>query len=105
MKKYLLSLITSIIITLIGLLINYFSYRNDGKLLLAIKMYGGEIKLEYGFGLRLRTIYTMSSEGVNRTSLHFSIINFVFTVFVLSLIIFVVIKVFKIACLEYKGKD
>ena len=62
MKKVLLSFLITLGITLGGCLVNYLYYQANGCLLLAYKMWGGEITHEMGFGWEYVHIYAMTPD-------------------------------------------
>jgi len=88
-------LIISILILLVGMLINYLYYLNNKHLLLAIKMYGGEILIEYGFGLRFVHIYSMFNDQNDSISLKFDLFNLIITFILIFLIVYLIVYIIK----------
>ncbi len=76
-KKVRTALIASIAATVCGTAVNYLYYLKNGFLLLAYRMYGGEITVEYGFGLRYTHIYTMEQGGRDSFSLRLDPLNLI----------------------------
>ena len=89
MKRTVISAVFSLIITSIGLIVNLIWYRLNGRLLLGIMMYGGEIVIQSGFGLMFRHIYSMRPDGTDSIRLSFDLLNFIMTFIVVFAIIFV----------------
>ena len=95
MKKVILPLGISFVITLIGMAINYFGFRNNRWMPLSYKMYGGEFMGQYGFGWSYRHIYTMMDGGKDTVSFSFSLISFLISwllVFILVILIVSIIR-------------
>ncbi|MDO4191804.1 MAG: hypothetical protein Q4D24_00755 [Erysipelotrichaceae bacterium] len=90
MKKLIVSAAVSLILTLTGLFVNYMYYQNNKSLLLAYRMYGGEITAEKGFGLSVTHIYAMTPDGRDSLSCRFDPIGFILTFLLLTLIIWLV---------------
>lgn len=80
----------ALVLTLLGMLVNYLYFKQNQWLLLAHHIYGGEITVERGFGWKVSHIYAMTSTGRDSTSLKFSILNFILTFLILALIIWAV---------------
>ena len=98
MKKIVIkSFIASIIITLLGAIINFCSANYFDKILIGYTMYGGEISERTGFGISLSKVYPMifGEENVMSTDyvLSFNDINFVMSLIVSFLISFIIIFV------------
>ena len=93
MKKLLLSAIISLLIVLAGMLVNYRAYQEDHYLKYSIKNHGGEITIEYGFGLEAVHIYTMEMGGHDSHRLRFDLVNFLLSLAGITLIVFVVMTV------------
>ncbi len=102
MKKIMISsLITAVVIEIAGLLINLFSFKSNGSLLLAKQYSGGECMEWRGCGLYLLKLYPMSSgdNPVQSTShLSFDPVSCLVTLvagFVLSFVVFTIIHKLK----------
>ena len=91
MKKGILSLAMALLLSFGGMLWNYLSYKNTGLLRWAYRMYGGEITVETGFGLRSSIIYGMTPDQLTQRSLHFAPVNFLITIAVIALAVFVIL--------------
>ncbi len=94
MKKLIMSAAVSFVMTLTGLIINYLYYQKNGFLLLAYRVYGGEITRESGFGLTFTHIYAMTSDGRDSLSLRFNVFNFILTFLLLTLIVWLAWTIF-----------
>ena len=93
MKKTWLSLTGAFILTLAGMLWNYLSFKDRNWLALAYTMFGGEITVQFGFGLRMVHIYSMRPEGHDSIRLSFDVFSFVICLGILFLIIFLILSV------------
>ncbi len=93
MKKLIISASIALILTLAGLFINYLNYINTTHLLLAIKEWGGEITIEYGFGLMMVHIFTMEMNGHDTISLRFDPISFIICFLFLFVLVYIVILI------------
>lgn len=91
MKKTMISMIAGLLLTLMGMLVNYLSFKDRNWLKLAINRFGGEITIQYGFGLRMVHIYAMEQGGHDSIRLSFDPFSFVVCFIVLSLIVFLVL--------------
>ena len=76
---------------LAGLVVNYLSFASAGHLKLALRMHGGEITVESGFGLRAVHIYSMTPEGATTHSLGFSPLTLIGGVVLLAAAIFLIL--------------
>ncbi len=90
MKKLILSAAASLVLTLTGLLVNYMYYQKNKSLLLAYRVFGGEITRESGFGLTVVHIYAMTPNSRDSVSCKFNPIGFVLTFLLLTLFIWLV---------------
>ena len=86
-------MIAGLLLTLFGLFLNYLSFRDRKWLKLAISRFGGEITIQYGFGLRMVHIYAMEQGGHDSIRLSFDPFSFVFCFVVLSLIVFLILSI------------
>ena len=93
MKKLFLSVIISLLIVLAGMLVNYRAYQKDHHLKYSIRNHGGEITIEYGFGLEAVHIYTMEMGGHDSHRLRFDIVNFLLSLAAITLIVFVAMTI------------
>ena len=91
MKRLVISLVTALIITSAGALMNYLHFQKTGHLLLASKMWGGEITVEFGFGWRMVHIFAMSPEEQDSISLTFQFVQFFGQALATALIIFLLL--------------
>ena len=82
-------------ITLAVMAVNYVYYLNNKWLLLCLTMHGGEITVQFGFGLVLSHIFAMRPEDHDSIRLRFEPISFVLTILVLTAIIYVVFRFIK----------
>lgn len=90
-KRTVISAVFSLILTSVGLIVNLIWYRLNGRLLLGIRMYGGEIVIQSGFGLMFRHIYSMRPDGADSIRLSFDLLNFIMTFIAIFAIIFVLL--------------
>ena len=86
-----MSLFAGLAFTLAGLLVNYIHYRNYSRMLLAFRVYGGEITMERGFGLKVVKIYAMTPEQSSTMRFSFDPLTFVLSVILLSIVAYAVI--------------
>ena len=93
MKKLLISLTAGLVISLLGMLINYRSYLKRGYLKLCITNHGGEITIQDGFGLRCVHIYAMEMGQSGSQSLRFAPVNLLVHILVIALIVYLIITV------------
>ena len=93
MKKILIrSSLYSLAVTVVGMLVNLFSYFSSNKLLFAIRHMGGDCIEYQGFGLFLLEVYPMTLEGAASVHRHLSFdpISFLVTFAVLLSVFFVI---------------
>ena len=77
MKRLIISAIVSVALNAAAVVVNLVSWRQDHRLPLALKMHGGEITVELGFGLRGLHIYAMRADEMTTHSLHFEPISMI----------------------------
>lgn len=94
MKKAVSSILMGIVISLAGLLVNYLYFQKEGHLLLAWKMWGGEITSETGFGLRMVRIYAMMQGESDSISLRFEPVSFALSAILFSLLAYLLSGLF-----------
>ena len=93
MKKILIrSSLYSLAVTVVGMLVNLFSYFSSNKLLFAIRHIGGDCIEYQGFGLFLLEVYPMTVEEAASVHRHLSFdpISFLITFVVLFAVFFVI---------------
>ena len=93
MKKILIrSALYSLAVTIVGMLVNLFSYFGSNKLLFAIRHMGGDCIEYQGVGLFLLEVYPMTIEGAASVHRHLSFdpISFLVTFAVLLSVFFVI---------------
>ena len=98
MKKILIrSALYSLAVTIVGMLVNLFSYFGSNKLLFAVRHMGGDCFEYQGFGLFLLEVYPMTLEGGASVHRHLSFdpVSFLITFAVLFAIFFVILRVLK----------
>ena len=99
MKRLVISAIVSVVLNAAAFVVNLVSWNADHRLPLALRMHGGEITVEFGFGLRGVHIYAMSMEDVSTHSLHFDPISMVLCLLIgigiVYLLLFIGGKVFR----------
>ena len=90
-----ISLGASAALNLIGLLVNYLSFRSDQRLLLALRSYGGECMLEIGFGWRVFHTYAMREGQPNTAKLSFAPIELILQILLVAAILFGILLLVK----------
>ena len=93
MKKILIrSSLYSLAVTVVGMLVNLFSYFSSNQLLFAIRHMGGDCIEYQGVGLFLLEVYPMTIEGAASVHRHLSFdpISFLVTFAVLLSVFFVI---------------
>ena len=98
MKKILIrSSLYSLAVTVVGMLVNLFSYFSSNKLLFAIRYMGGDCIEYQGFGLFLLEVYPMTVEGAASVHRHLSFdpVSFLITFVVLFAVFLVILRVRK----------
>ena len=93
MKRLKNSFIISLIVNIIGLITNYMYYTNNKSLLMAYRSYGGEYMGEFGFGLIVSHIYSMTANGTDSINIRFSILLFLLSLIIIALIAFIFIYI------------
>ena len=93
MKRLVISLITALIITSAGALMNYLHFQKTGHLLLAARVWGGEITVEYGFGWRMVHIFAMSPEEQDSIYLLFQYMQFFLQALATALVVFLILSI------------
>ena len=93
MKRLIISLVTGLIITSAGALMNYLHFQKTGHLLLAVRIWGGEITVEYGFGWRMVHIFAMSPEEQDSIYLLFQYMQFFGQALATALIVFLILTI------------
>ena len=91
MNTALLSLLIATGITLAGMLVNYLYYLENRWMLLCVTMHGGEITVQFGFGLRLVRIFAMMEGERDSIKFGFDIISFILTLALIFIIVFIII--------------
>lgn len=99
MKRFSKACLIGLAVTLVGMAINLIAALTDHILPLAFTMYGGEIIIDMGFGIRASAIYAMDRFGGVSKSISFDPFTFVlsFVLFTLAaqIVLFIVAKVRK----------
>ncbi len=97
MKRLIISAGVSLVLNLAAFVVNYCSWLRDHRLPLALRMHGGEITAEIGFGLRGTHIYAMTENQLTTHSLHFDpvsmILCFLAGVLAAYLVLFIIGKI------------
>ena len=88
-KTIIWSLIAAALITAAGMAVNYMYYQKNGHLLLCLRMFGGEITVEQGFGLKMTHIYSMLQGQKDMVSLSFNWIGCLASFLLIFLIMYV----------------
>lgn len=93
MKKLYLAVLIALVLDIAGTVVNYISFIKTQFLLLALRMHGGEITVEVGFGSWANHIYAMRAGDTNSHNFHFSIISFIVFLAALTLLIYIILTV------------
>ena len=93
MKRPVIAALIALVITLAGMYINYRSFLDTQYLRWSLKMHGGEITVENGFGLRVSHIYAMTPEASNSHSLSFSPAGFLIMFLLIAAAVFLLLTV------------
>lgn len=93
MKKVCLAFVIALIINAACLVVNYVSYQNTQHLKLARVMHGGEVSVEYGFGLSAVHTYGMMADQTTTHHLVFSWVGFMMSTLIISVMIYMVIQI------------
>ena len=93
MKKK--ALIFASVLTMAGMTVNLLCYLSGRIMPLALTMYGGEIHIDTGFGLRATTIYQLTQSGGVSKSLAFDPISLIICLAVLYAVTYVCLLVMK----------
>ena len=71
MKRLILSAFVSVVLNAAAFVVNLLSWQGNHRLPLALRMHGGEVTAELGFGLRGTHIYGMTPDQLTNHSLNF----------------------------------
>lgn len=93
MKRFILSAIVSLVLNAAAFVVNYCSWLRDRRLPLALRMHGGEITVELGFGLRGTHIYAMTPESITTHNLHFDPLSMVFCLLVGIVLVYLILLI------------
>ena len=88
MKRLGISVLVSLAVNLLIMGVNYLYYQSNHWLLIAHKVFGGEITVEFSPGLAVSHIYAMTMEGHDSIRLRFEPFSLLICVAVLALLIF-----------------
>ncbi len=91
MKKK--ALIIASVLTIAGMTVNLLCFLSGRIMPLALTMYGGEIHIDMGFGLRATAIYQMTQNGGVSKSLVFDPISLIICLAVLYAVTYVCLLV------------
>lgn len=95
MRKLIIAGLVSLLITLTGMYINYRSYIDTDYLKLSLKMHGGEITVENGFGLIVSHIYPMTENASASHNLRISVPGFLLTFLVIAVLITLILTIWQ----------
>lgn len=98
MKRLIISAVVSVVLNAAAFVVNLISWHRDHHLPLALKMHGGEITVELGFGLRGLHIYAMRADEVTSHSLHFEPISMIVCLLLGIGIVFLLLFVLNKVC-------
>ena len=93
-KNFLVSLGFSIIISIIGLLMNYIGALLFKVAPLTIKFYGGEIIEHIGFGINFSEIFQLSLDSNTITKITFHPVSLIISILILFVILFLLKTIF-----------
>lgn len=87
MKKWKPAFLIALVITLIGMAINFAYYTMGRVMPLVYTMYGGETIIDMGFGLRVVNIYSMLPDGSSSSNLVLDPISFIICLLPIMLVV------------------
>ena len=85
-----ISLALSLIFNLVGMYINYKTFKETDRLKWSYKMPGGECMVEIGFGLLAVHKYAMRQDGQNSHRVRFAPITFFLQLLILGIVIYLI---------------
>ncbi|GEM_PF-2581935 len=83
-NPWIIPVVIALVLDVGGTLVNYFYYRANNWLLWAVRMHGGEVTVEIGFGLRAVHLFAMTPDDITTHSLVPSPLGFLLTLMLLT---------------------
>lgn len=83
----------ALVITLIGMAVNGAFYAAGNIMPLSVPIYGGEVIMDIGFGLRAVYVYSMLPDGGSSRHLYFSPVSLIICLIPITLAVFLVLLV------------
>ena len=96
MKKLGIGLLISLLIDGLGTFLNYRHFLHTKNLLLSLKVHGGEVTLEFGFGMIATHVYAMLMNGREADSVRFNVICFLVFLFAILLLVLLLLTLYEI---------
>ena len=91
MKKLVLSAVVSLVLNAAAFVVNLLSWQGNHRLPLALRIHGGEITAELGFGLRGTHIYGMTPDQLTTHSLRFDPVSMILCLLLGIILIYLVL--------------
>ncbi len=91
MKRLILSAAASLVLNLAAFVANYCSWLRENRLPLALRMHGGEVTAEIGFGLRGTHIYGMTPDQITTHNLTFDPASMILCLLIGILLVYLVL--------------
>ena len=91
MKRLILSAVISLVLNAAAFVVNLLSWQGNHRLPLALRMHGGEVTAELGFGLRGTHIYGMTPDQLTNHSLTFDPVSMVLCLLIGILLVYLVL--------------
>ncbi len=90
-KNLLISFFLSLAVCVVGAFVNYRAFLSGKYLLWSMKMHGGEITIEYGFGWIVSHIYGMTPDSTTSHNLRFSPLQFILMLAIGTALFFLIV--------------
>ena len=91
MKRLILSAVISLVLNAAAFVVNLLSWQGNNRLPLALRMHGGEVTSELGFGLRGNHIYGMTPDQLTNHSLTFDPVSMAICLLIGILLVYLVL--------------
>ena len=95
MKRLILSALVSLVLNLAAFVTNLCSWHRDHRLPLALRIHGGEITAELGFGLRGTHIYGMTPDAITTHSLRFDLISMILCLLIGIALVYLILLIIR----------
>ena len=91
MKRLILSAAVSLMLNAAAFVVNLLSWQRNHRLPLALRIHGGEVTSELGFGLRGTHIYGMTPDQLTAHSLRFDPVSMILCLLIGILLVYLVL--------------